>query len=122
MVRNCIGWKGVEKIGSSQKLFTGRLYILKGGVRNGFASDKDDIPSWFDVIQTQPYSFAHSASGPITLHGIPYALAGGKAKTTIGQIVREDDQYNQGMFVTPALATDLLKAIFGSQTVTSTHK
>ncbi len=95
---------------------------MKCGIDNGLAGDEHQVPARFNIIQAKPHRFAHQTTGPIAFHRIADALAGRKSKSAIRQIVGEGDQDDQTMLVASSLATDLLKAIFRPQTVTSAHE
>jgi len=111
----------LQEIGLSQQRLAGRPHLVKGGVDNGLAGDEDGIPPWLDISQAKSHRLAHQSPGPVALHCIANASAGRKPKATVRQIVGEGDQDDQAMLIASPLATNLLEAVFGPQTVTPAH-
>jgi len=101
-------------MGPLQEVITGRLYLLKRGIDNGFPGDAYQVPARLNIIQAEPNRLAHETSGPIALDRIADAFTGRESEPTDGQIIGQGDQDNQAMLIALPLAANLLKAIFGS--------
>jgi len=78
---------------------------------DGTARNDNNVPPRLNLRSTEPHDLSQSPFNPISFNRPANSRADREAKTTVGQMIRQDTQYQNVAAQTLAAAPDLLEAV-----------